>query len=172
MFQVLTWGFVLSGWAIAAAGFFILPPRRRVPEAWAWLAIMFALPWVGPAAYLVLAENPLGRRRIVQYLQVISNLKSPDTVEAISQHTAVHTLDESAAAIERVAEAGGALPALGGNSARLVDDSEAIVESLVRDIDAAQRHVNLAMYIFLDDGTGRRVADALTRAARDRKSVV
>ena len=42
---------------------------------------------------------------------------------------------------------------------------EQTLEWLLRDIDAAQDHVHLVFYIFGDDGVGRRVVEALERAA-------
>ncbi|MBN2376189.1 MAG: cardiolipin synthase, partial [Sedimentisphaerales bacterium] len=44
--------------------------------------------------------------------------------------------------------------------------TEEVVESLVRDIDEAQEHVHLLFYIIADDETGRKVAEALMRAAK------
>jgi cardiolipin synthetase 2 (EC 2.7.8.-) len=44
-------------------------------------------------------------------------------------------------------------------------DSNAAIARIVADIDAAQHSVHLLFYIWLDDHNGRRVADALRRAA-------
>ncbi len=46
-----------------------------------------------------------------------------------------------------------------------MENSNAAIASLVADIDAAQDHVHVLFYIWLTDGNGRCVADALTRAA-------
>ena len=52
-----------------------------------------------------------------------------------------------------------------GNHAELMEDSDAMIARLVADIEAAQRHVHLLFYIWLDDGNGTKVAQALMRAA-------
>jgi cardiolipin synthase len=54
---------------------------------------------------------------------------------------------------------------LAGNSARLTPDSNAAIASIVADIDAAKEHVHVLFYIWLTDGNGGRVAEALMRAA-------
>ena len=41
-----------------------------------------------------------------------------------------------------------------------------VIDRLIADIDAARHHVHLLFYIFKDDSVGRRVAEALARAAQ------
>src|ERR1700753_2039198 len=45
-------------------------------------------------------------------------------------------------------------------------DSNAAIESMVADIDRAADHVHLVFYIWLADNNGKKIADALTRAAK------
>ena len=40
------------------------------------------------------------------------------------------------------------------------------IDRLIADIDAAENHVHLLFYIFGNDETGRKVADALARAVK------
>ena len=54
---------------------------------------------------------------------------------------------------------------VGGNHGRLLPDSNATIESLVADIDAAKDHVHLIFYIWLPDNNGLKVVEALKRAA-------
>ena len=53
-----------------------------------------------------------------------------------------------------------------GNSIRLLKSGDQYFPELIRAIDAASREVYLESYIFEDDVTGRRVADALMAAAQ------
>ena len=55
--------------------------------------------------------------------------------------------------------------AMGGNSGRLMADSNAAIDSMVADIDAATNHVHLAFYIWLTDNNGMKMVEALKRAA-------
>ncbi len=52
-----------------------------------------------------------------------------------------------------------------GNRLALLQNGTAFFPQLCADIDAAQHSVHLETYIFAADGTGRRVVDALKRAA-------
>jgi len=54
---------------------------------------------------------------------------------------------------------------LGGNRARLIEDSNATIASMTADIDAAKDYVHLLFYIWLPDNNGLKVVDALKRAA-------
>src|SRR4029077_11334243 len=54
---------------------------------------------------------------------------------------------------------------IGGNSAQLLPNSDATIPAMVADIDAAQEHVHVLFYIWLPDGNGCRVVEALKRAA-------
>ena len=54
---------------------------------------------------------------------------------------------------------------VGGNSGRLLENSDTTIECLVADIDAARDHVHLLFYIWLPDNNGRKVAEALKRAS-------
>jgi cardiolipin synthase A/B len=53
-----------------------------------------------------------------------------------------------------------------GNAIELLTDYDPAIDRLVADIDAAQRAVHLLFYIFEADATGRRVGEALLRAAQ------
>jgi cardiolipin synthase len=53
----------------------------------------------------------------------------------------------------------------GGNTAQLLPDSNAVIDEMVHDIDAAKDHVHVLFYIWLPDRNGLKVADALKRAA-------
>jgi len=54
---------------------------------------------------------------------------------------------------------------VGGNRARLLSDSNAAIESMITDIDAATDHVHLTFYIWLPDNNGLKMVEALKRAA-------
>lgn len=53
-----------------------------------------------------------------------------------------------------------------GNRAELLDSPDAQRDRMIADFDAAQRSINVFYYIWLDDRTGRSVAQALIRAAK------
>ena len=65
-----------------------------------------------------------------------------------------------------LAERVGGLPVVAGNSLSLMSDTNEVIDRLIAEIDAARQHVHLLFYIFKDDSVGRRVAEALIRAAQ------
>ena len=52
-----------------------------------------------------------------------------------------------------------------GNTAHLLPNSNAAIDAMVADIDAAKDHVHVLFYIWLPDGNGRKIVEALKRAA-------
>ncbi len=54
---------------------------------------------------------------------------------------------------------------LAGNQVELLPDYAETIDRIIDDIDSASRNVHLLFYIFLGDETGRRVGEALERAA-------
>ena len=53
----------------------------------------------------------------------------------------------------------------GGNTARLLQNSNAAIDAIVADIDSATDRVHVLFYIWLPDNNGRKVVEALKRAA-------
>jgi cardiolipin synthase A/B len=48
----------------------------------------------------------------------------------------------------------------------LMKDSNSTIDSMIADIDAAKAHVHLIFYIWLEDNNGRKMIEAIERAAR------
>jgi cardiolipin synthase len=164
MLNLVPWIILLSGWLAGLALVPVLARRYDAPRAWGWLAVIFALPWVGLVLYFLLGENPLGRRRTVRYKRLLASLDARHRRRVLEKHEAA-ALNESWAGLGRLAEACGALPAVGGNAAEVLAEHAHILDRLVADIDAARHHVHMVFYIFADDDAGRRVGEALARAA-------
>jgi Phosphatidylserine/phosphatidylglycerophosphate/cardiolipin synthases and related enzymes len=138
----------------------LLRPRRDPASRIAWILFIAALPYVGALAYLMLGE--------VRPYRLAGQPGAPGRL------TAAGSLPH----IQRAAEPTGALPAfslgssisgfppVGGNSAQVLKDSNATIDALVADIDAATEHVHLLFYIWLADRNGSKVVDAVVRAAQ------
>ncbi len=155
----------ISGWAIGLILIPVLAHRYTPSKALGWLAVMFAVPWVGPALFLMFAANPLGRRRIVRYRQALDGSTAAERFVQVEQGLQKVQLAPQLEAIARAAEACGALPPNGGNAVEFSTQHEQTLEWLLRDIDAAKHHVHLVFYIIGDDGVGHSVVEALERAA-------
>ena len=143
----------------------LLRPHRDPASRIAWMVVVAALPFLGMLAYLLLGEVNIGRRR-VKRLRGIRERMPP-----IPDSTASGAADVAAAIPERYRQLfqlghsiSGFHP-IGGNTARLLPDSNAVIDAMVADIDAAKDHVHVLFYIWLPDHNGCKVVEALKRAA-------
>lgn len=139
----------------------ILRPHREPASRLAWAVVIIVAPIVGLVAYLMLGEVRISLRRREKGQAIEAALPRPPgdanarEIEA-GYYRAPFTLCES---INRLAPTS-------GNEATLAIDSNAAIEAMIRDIDAATDTVHLLTYIWLADHNGTRVKEALIRAAQ------
>lgn len=145
----------------------ILLRKYRQPESrMAWLVVVATVPYVGVIAYLLLGETNIGRARAERLKNALRQLVPPgDAAGAMGPEQ----LPQCAERFEQLFKVGLSIsgyPPVGGNRAQLMKDADAAIDAMVADIDAARHHVHLVFYIWLDDGNGNKVANALMRAVR------
>lgn len=143
----------------------ILRPHREPASRLAWVVVIIGLPVLGILAYLLVGETSIGRRRAAGLRAVLARL--PDVSNAPgadAPHLQPSVPDRYAPLFHAGRSVNGFEP-VGGNRAGLMADSNAAIESMVADIDAAQDHVHLTFYIWLADTNGLKVVEALKRAA-------
>ncbi len=143
----------------------ILRRRFQPATSLAWLTLIFFIPIAGLAAYLLFGAHRLGLRRVRRYQNTINTMRVAQQASYQTDLTVRPDVDPALRPVILQAERITGMPILGGNEVDLVSDTDDMIDRLVRDIDAAERHVHLLFYIFRPDQTGLRVADALIRAA-------
>jgi cardiolipin synthase len=133
--------------------------RRKTQPAvcLAWLTIIFLVPFVGMAAYLLIGEIRLGARRIRRHARDVDILARADRPDLQLQHIVQPQIEANQQVILHVAAELGGLPVLGGNAAELLPETNQVIDRLVQDIDQAQHHVHLLFYIFVADEVGSRL---------------
>lgn len=138
----------------------LLRPHRDPASRVAWILFITALPFFGALVYLMLGEVRPGHlaaaRRLSGPAQRQLSGPTADSVAAPENYASGFLTGESISGFAPV----------GGNTGRLLDDSNATIDALVADIDAAMDHVHLLFYIWLPDTNGRKVVEAMERAAR------
>jgi cardiolipin synthase len=154
--MILAFHLILQAAVIARI---LLRPHRDPASRISWMVVVLVLPVMGMIGYLLLGETNIGRRRVARMQRVLATL--PEAA-SMGEPTAV---PERLEGLFRVGQSISAYPPVGGNIARLSGDSDATIDMLVADIEAAREHVHLLFYIWLPDGNGTKVADALIRAA-------
>src|SRR5208282_4120805 len=166
--RVFSMTFVFHYWLVTTAHVVIelavmarilLRPHRDPASRIAWLVVVAVVPVLGILAYLLFGEVNIGRRRVERLRAVLADMPKhvTDGAEAavLERHDNLFRLGQSISGFHPI----------GGNAARLMPDSNATIDAMVADIDAAEKHVHLLFYIWLPDNNGCKVIEALKRAA-------
>ena len=148
---------LLTSMQIAVIARAILRPHRDPASRIAWVAVIGALPLVGMTAYLLFGETNIGSRRVARRREIERSLPT-----CLAGGCSVA---EKYAHLARVGSSINGFTTTDGNCAQLLPDSNATVDSMVADIDAAHDHAHLLFYIWLTDENGCKVVEALKRAA-------
>src|SRR5262245_60453690 len=143
----------------------ILRPHREPASRVAWVVVILVLPVAGIVAYLLVGETSIGRRRAARLRDVLARLLDPAEASGAKAANLQPEVPDRYAPLFRVGHSVNGFEPVGGNRARMLPDSNAAIESLVADIDAAREHVHLSFYIWLPDNNGIKVVEALKRAA-------
>lgn len=152
---------------LSVTGFILTRRKMRPATALAWIMIMFALPLLGIIAYLMFGEVRLGRSRIRRHRVILDRIETRGAMEARPAHRyKAPWVPSQYLPVSNLAESVAGNPPRTGNLLELIGDSDVLIQSLVEDIDAAERHCHLLFYIYFTDHSGKRVAEALMNAAR------
>jgi cardiolipin synthase len=142
----------------------LLRPHRDPASRIAWIVVVAVVPLLGMLGYLLLGEVNIGRRRVARLHAVLASMpafprQGPDGVES------VETIPVCYRHLFDLGRSISGFDPIGGNAAHLLPDSNATIDAMVADIDAATDHVHLLFYIWLPDRNGCKVVEALKRAA-------
>ena len=140
----------------------LIRPHRQPASRLAWIIVIIIAPVVGMIAYLLIGEAWVSPARRARGREIDESLPLPPADEASARSLAAGPHGAPFAYARSV----NGLGPTGGNAARLARDSNAAIDEMVADIDAAQRHVHACFYIWLTDTNGLKVKDAFVRAAR------
>lgn len=166
--DMLTWAtlYYASEWAVRIAMLFVVPYRRNPASAKGWLLLVFFLPWVGLALFLLLGSArmpPIRKKKLQRFVDRVLSSKN----RFINDRNILHPqIDERLMDAVHVVAKLGHFPILGGNDVEILTDYGGTIDRLIADIDSAQFHAHILFYIYVDDATGRRVGDALVRAVK------
>jgi cardiolipin synthase len=160
----MNWGAIGSAVIVAADAATIaralLRPHREPASRLAWIIAVLALPILGVVLYLLVGETRISGPRRTRGKEINSKLPRPP-----GNH---HCCDEERSAHWApfaLARTVNHLDATVGNSARLAADSNAAIDEMIADIDAAHDCVHGCFYIWLADHNGLKLKDAFIRAA-------
>jgi len=128
----------------------------------AWVIVLIFVPAVGILAYLLFGEPwiTFRSRRFAGDAAITLIPHMADAPAASDQ------LPPQFRAAFDICQQLAGCPPVAGNTAELAADSNAAIDGMVRDIDAAQHSIHISFYIWLTDASGLKVVAALQRAAR------
>jgi len=155
---------ILADWVIRLVMLPVVPTRRSPEAAKGWLLLIFFLPWVGLAAYVLIGRPRLPRWRIDrvhEYLQRVEPMRGQLTgIRGLDPPSVPPPYEPSVRLSTELSQ----LPNLGGNAVELLTDYRATLSRIAADIDSARQTAHLAFYIFCADEATAPVIDALARA--------
>src|SRR6201996_1814191 len=166
--------------AIIAVGLFVIHlltvlravtrPNRTPASRVAWVATIMCLPAAGVVAYLLLGETSIGRERARLLDEAEQRLAAPSGTRTEPGDPVAATVSDLCRSINGFGPTPGNRVALLGDPAASPAepklDCDAAIKGLIEAIEAATEHVHVSFYIWLNDGNGGRVADAISAAAR------
>ena len=153
--------FLHYGVTLAVAIRVLLRPRLEPSVRLSWILIIQLIPLVGILAYVLFGEIRMRGAEVQRMADVRDRLSS---LWRASDQT-VARFGGVAGPLVAAVEATGGFHAVRGNRIELMPEDDTAMDQMVAAIDAAQDHVHILFYIWLDDVSGRKVADATIRAA-------
>ncbi|WP_027966454.1 cardiolipin synthase [Halomonas halocynthiae] len=136
------------------------PPARL-----AWFIILNVMPYFGVAVYFLFGEIDIGKRSQKRHDEIFDEI-SGSASDFMGEKGAANRLVEPVyrQAFLYASSING-FHTVAGNTAELMADANTSVQRIIEDIDEATEHVHVLYYIWLDDTTGKALAEALIRAS-------
>lgn len=141
---------------------------RRLPTAvtMSWLVLVLLLPIIGVAAYLLIGESRIGKRR--EHREQERHPAFREYLDRLCRETenVPSHLSATDARLSKEAEAVGGFPLLSGNDVRLIDTPQELFDETLALIDGAEDSLLLEFFIWWCGGRVDAVEEALIRAAK------
>jgi cardiolipin synthase len=150
---------------IAVVSLIVVPRNRRPQSALAWLLLIYTLPLIGFTLFLMLGSRRLPKRRREQQDEINTYiLETTEGMDRVSKDSPWPPWLEPIVELNRNL---GAMPLVGGNTARLFTDYTASITAMTEAVRGAQRSVHVEFYIMsVDDETEHFFAALAEAAAR------
>lgn len=144
--------------------------RKDASATWAWILILFFIPFLGFIIYLFLGQN-LTRERLFRWEGIrkigledliakqVEQIKNPEhkfnnkIIDENRQLIYMHLINNGAVLTKN-------------NDVDIFIDGEDKFKSLLKDIHQAKDHIHIQYYIFRHDGIGKKIIRALTEKAK------
>ncbi|MCL3883105.1 cardiolipin synthase [Marivita sp. GX14005] len=136
------------------------PPARL-----AWFIVLNILPYFGSLVYFLFGEIDIGNSVNRRHAEIFDEIAAKAAPHMGAPGNADALIDPVYRPGFKYAASINGFHPVAGNHAELMADGDETRARMIADIDAAQDHVHVLYYIWLNDGTGTDIAEALIRAA-------
>jgi cardiolipin synthase len=160
------WPHLVAGFDLLAAvlaSCHALLCKRDSRAATLWIGIVWLMPVLGPALYLVFGVNRIRRRAIKLGVHQTFSRPIPDDLGE-PQHDGAEHLKMLARVVGRVVER----PLTPGNKISPLINGDEAFPAMIAAIESAKKSISLVSYIFDNDPTGNQFINALRRAVAER----
>ncbi|HEY0373257.1 MAG TPA: cardiolipin synthase [Amnibacterium sp.] len=141
-----------------------VPKNRRPATAMAWLLTIFFIPYVGVLAFLLFGSTKLSKRR--RNKQQTINRYIMNATEGIDEATPDHLWPAWFASLAALNRSLGAMPLLGGNTAKLFGEYDRAIAEMTAAVETAESFVHVEFYILSLDETTEPFFEALEAAVK------
>lgn len=149
---------------IRIAAIIIVPRNRRPSSALGWLLAIFFIPFFGVILFLLIGSPRLGRKRRRRQREI--NQFIMDSTEGIEKVRHDKSWPQWLDPIVELNRNLGAMPMVGGNSAKMQIDYQQNILDIAADIDKAQSYVHVEFYILSSDSVTEPIFEAMERAVQ------
>lgn len=141
----------------------VISENRNPVKSLAWVTVLLVVPVFGLILYILFGRSIKNKRFITKRNR--RKLKRHETAKAFNASN--HSLSAESAQLIRLGQSLMSSPFYEGNDVKMFNNGADKFKSLIDDINNAKSYIYLLYYIFLDDATGRSIADALIRKAKE-----
>ena len=149
----------------------VIQQQRRQSVAIAWIAVLFALPVVGIIGYMLFGETNIGHQYRKRSLMAQKLLRDFANAHQIDFNQISENLDTEARQLSNIALLKTGLGVYDNHTLTLITDADAIFDSLLADIRAANTMILLEFYIVSPQGRVIELLEALMAATQRGVSV-
>ncbi|HEY4269168.1 MAG TPA: cardiolipin synthase [Galbitalea sp.] len=150
--------------AVRVCALIIIPRNRKPSSAMAWLLAVFFIPYAGILFFLLLGNSKLPKKRRARQKEIDGIIAGETT--KLGPPAVNDSWPPGFASIVEMNQDLGAVPILGGNSARLIDDYAGGIQAMTKAIDDARSFVHVEFYIVSCDATTRGFFAAMESAVK------
>lgn len=158
--------FALHASLVLGVTFRVIMKRRPVGVSLAWLALIYAIPILGVATYILFGEVRLGRKRGERAKAMYRPYADWINVLVERFPGQRFTVSEPVRPIYELVKARLNMPMLSGNGLTLLQDTDGILSAMQEDIRHARSSCYLEFYIWHAGGRADDIAFELMAAAR------